>query len=460
MAKVGGLADVVGSLPKALAQRGHEVTVILPRYGTVDEARVGAQEMARFSLSVLGRREAVTLKAGTLDHRVPLVLLENSTYFDRPAVYGESDDLERFFFFCRSALEATRHLPSPPDILHCHDWHTGLVPLLARKAGPAAVFTVHNLAYQGPFDYPFLVYSGLRWEYLQGRGNAPILPLSFMAAGILYSDVVNTVSENYAREILTPQYGEGLEQLLGYRQERLFGIVNGIDDQEFNPATDPYLPRPYDAQNREGKAVVKEELQRRALLPQDPTLPVVGMVTRLDEQKGLDILGPAVEEALQGPPFQLVVLGKGRPQYESLVKDLAGRYPALVAGWIAFDNALAHLVYGGSDLFLMPSRFEPCGLGQMIAMRYGTVPIVRRTGGLADTVPDLSPDLKEGRGFVFQDYQSQAMAAAIRRGVEAFGQQKAWGKLQARLMGLDFSWAASATKYEDLYRKALGLKGK
>ena len=453
-AKVGGLGDVAGSLPKALAGLGVEVAVALPLYGMIDPQRFGAREVARFRVKALGREEGVTLKVGKLAPGVGLWLFQNPTYFARPSVYyGEPHDRDRYFFFSRAVLEALKDPPFSPDVLHCHDWHTGLLPLWAPER--ATVFTINNLAYQGPFDRDFMASSSLQEDY-----TPPHHPraLSFMAVGLLHADVVNTVSETYAMEILTPEYGEGLEKLLESRKERLFGILNGIDYDAFGPQKDPYLPRPYSASDLAGKGDAREALQQRMGLPASPDVPLIGMVSRLDEQKGLDILEEALEMAFSRADFQLAILGRGRPQYEEMVKGLARRRPRQLAVQVAFDDALAHLIYAGSGLFLMPSRFEPCGLGQMIAMRYGTIPVVRRTGGLADTVADLSPDLAKGRGFVFDAYEPAALAEALVRGVKAYQQREAWRNLQARLMGLDFSWGASARKYLALYQKALELK--
>ena len=453
-AKVGGLGDVAGSLPKALAGAGVEVAVALPLYGTVDPQRFGATEVARFRVKALGQEEGVSLKVGSLAPGVGLWLVENSTHFSRPAIYyGEPHDRDRYFFFSRAVLESLKHSPFSPDVLHCHDWHTGLLPLWAHEK--ASVFTINNLAYQGPFDREFMARSGLREEYVPPHHPRA---LSFMAAGLLHADLINTVSETYAREILTPEYGEGMESLLESRKDRLFGILNGIDYDAFDPQKDPHLPRPYSDTDLAGKESAKDALQQRLGLPTRPDMPVVGMVSRLDEQKGLDILEKALDLAFSEVDFQIAILGRGRPKYEELVTALAQRSPEKVAAQVAFDDPLARLIYAGSDLFLMPSRFEPCGLGQMIAMRYGTIPVVRRTGGLADTVPDLSPDLAEGRGFAFDAYEPAALSAAIVRGVKAFRQREAWVKLQARVMGLDFSWGASARKYLALYQKALALR--
>ena len=458
LAKVGGLADVVGSLPKALAKLGHDVRIVMPHYSLIDEKAHPTVIVDKpFTMPSIRQPERVTIQSTVLNGNLPVYLIKNNTYFARPSVYGEADDLERFIFFSNAALTLPQMLNWQPDIIHCHDWHTAITILGAHKlASPSAtVFTVHNLAYQGAFDYPFLVFSGLREDFQMGNQIFQRLPLNMMALGILYSDMVTTVSQTYAQEILTPEFGVGLEPLLNYRKDQLQGIVNGIDYSEFDPATDTLIAANYDSTRLWRKAVNKIALQKRAGLTQDEHIPLIGMVTRLDEQKGFDILEKALDSILKDTNAQLVVLGKGREIYHQLMQKVASQYPDRVAVIIAFDNPLAHLIYAGADLFLMPSRFEPCGLGQMIAMRYGTIPIVRRTGGLAETVPDLSTDLETGRGFVFESYDSDALVQAIKRAVAAFPRKEAWHQVILRIMQADFSWEASAKKYEAVYERAI-----
>lgn len=458
LAKVGGLADVVGSLPRALAKLGHQVSVVMPHYGIVDDRGHPCAPVGKpFPVAVGGRRQPVALSRSTLNGDLPVYLVRNKAYFDRRAIYGEADDLERFLLFSRVALALPQRLGWQPDIVHCHDWHTAPVALWAHKQGVpwATVFTIHNLAYQGAFDHAFLARSGLQDDFLAAKQAFPSLPFNILALGILHADAVTTVSQTYAQEILTPEYGAGLDSLLNYRKDWLVGIVNGIDYAEYDPATDTLIAANYDATRLWRKGINKAALQRRAGLPQEETVPLIGMVSRLDEQKGFDLLERAIGPILEQTPVQLVVLGRGREVYHQLMQRLASQYPQRVAAIIAFDNPLAHLVYAGADLFLMPSRFEPCGLGQMIAMRYGAIPIVRRTGGLAETVPELSPDFKIGRGFVFGAYDAQALVSAVKRAVEAFSRKQAWQGAMARIMQADFSWEASARKYAAVYRKAI-----
>ncbi|UCH51608.1 MAG: glycogen synthase [Chloroflexota bacterium] len=456
LVKVGGLADVIGSLPKALIETGHDVRVIMPRYGIIDAGEFPVSLVIdNLNIEVMKATEPVSLKLTELDSGVKVYLLDSHEFHNSTEVYGK-DELRRFFLFGQAVMNMLPELDWQPDIVHCHDWHTALIPLWLKKSGYhyASIFTIHNLAYQGFFDGNFLVDTGLESDWRLRPADAPDPPLNFMSQGILWADVVTTVSETYAGEILTPEYGAGLEYLLRYRQNRLFGIVNGLDYGEFNPATDAFIPNRYDVSTIDKRIGNKLALQKWAGFTEDATVPLVGMVSRLDEQKGLDILTASFDPLFQKTEAQMVILGNGREEYHDLLRQTASRYPQRLAVFIEFDDALARLIYAGCDVFLMPSRFEPCGLGQLISMRYGAVPIVRHTGGLVDTVQELTQDLSEGSGFVFQDYASEAMLAAIQQAVNSY-KIKAWHNLMLRIMALDFSWQASARKYEALYRKAL-----
>lgn len=460
LAKVGGLADVVASLPGALSELGIDVRVMLPHYGAMD---LSPYELTTVvgdcQIEALGKVEPASLKTIAFNGKIPLYLVGNSHYFGGREIYA-GNDLERFFFFSRAVYEMLFDLDWQPDIVHCHDWHTGLIPMWLEKGGypGASVFTIHNLAYQGGFDGGFLARSGMGGYWYDLHPDAPAAPLSCLGQGILSADQVTTVSETYAREIVTTKFGEGLDHLLRFRQEDLTGIVNGIDYQVFNPKTDPFIPATFDESTLEARVVNKLALQKKANLPRDVGIPVIGMVQRLDEQKGFDILAGAVETILHETKAQLIILGKGREHYENMLRHLAEHHPQQIGLFIGFDEALAHKVYAGCDLFLMPSRFEPCGLGQLIAMHYGAVPVVHHVGGLVDTVPELTPDLKDGRGFVFRDYSSEALLAAVKKGVEAFSHKEAWRQVVRRLMRLDLSWQASACKYKAAYEQVLEKK--
>jgi len=455
LAKVGGLADVTSSLAITLRDLGHEPCLILPKYGSI---RASIQEIQgkSFAVSLMGHSEPATLKKTMLKGRIPVYLVENQRYFGTEEIYTQ-DELDRFLFFSLSIPSIISQLDFRPDIIHCHDWHTSLVPLGLKKAKITlpSIFTIHNLAYQGSFDQEFFQRSGLSsvWqEYIPTDAPRPLL--NFMSQGILLADIVTTVSPSYASEILTSQYGEGLEQLLSYRFNELYGIVNGIDYDEYNPATDPYLERNYDFTTIERRVDNKLALQRKGGLPQNPDIPLFGMVSRL-EQKGIDLLLQVIDPFITETRAQLVILGEGREHYHKLLAEAALKYPDRLSAFIDYDARLARLIYSGGDMFLMPSRFEPCGLGQLIAMRYGAIPVVRHTGGLADTVQDVTEG--NGNGFVFQNYTVLEMLEAIKRAVKSFYHRVEWQNLMRRNMKLDFSWKASARKYEDLYLRARNL---
>jgi starch synthase len=453
LAKVGGLADVTSSLAIALQNLGHEPYLVLPRYSSIKDP-VQHLRGKNPVVSVVGRSAQVSLKMTKLKGRVPVYLVENDDYFGTEEIYTQHE-LRRFLFFSLSIPSIISQLDFRPDIIHCHDWHTALVPLWLREAKIKlpSIFTIHNLAYQGAFDHQFLSEFGLSslWQkYIPN--SAPRAPLNFMSQGILLADIVNTVSPTYASEILTPQYGEGLEQLLDYRRDQLYGIVNGIDYNEYDPATDAYLARNYDFNTMEKRADNKLALQGKGRLPQNCDIPLCGMVSRLEEQKGIDLLLEALEQFFSETKAQLVILGEGRKRYHELLSKAALKYPERLSVFIAQDEQLARLIYAGCDLFLMPSRFEPCGLGQLIAMRYGAIPVVRHTGGLSDTVKDVIEE--NGNGFVFQDYTASELLRALKRAEQSFQHQTEWRDLMRQNMQLDFSWETSARKYQEIYLKA------
>jgi starch synthase len=459
LVKVGGLADVIGSLPKALVEIGHDVRVIMPRYGIIDPADFPTSPVIDdLNIEIMRTIERVSLEVTELGSKVKVYLLGSDDFHNSIEVYGKGE-LERFLLFCRAVLDILPELDWQPEIVHCHDWHTALIPLWLKKNNYhyASIFTIHNLAYQGFFDGRFLIDADLEKDWQLRLTDMPDPPLNFMSQGILWADLVTTVSETYAKEILTPEYGAGLDYLLRYRQDRLFGVVNGLDYDEYNPATDAFIPVKYDVYAVDKRIDNKRALQKRAGFAEDVEVPLIGMVSRLDEQKGLDILTSSFDILFRETEVQMVILGKGREEYHNLLRQAASRYPNQLAVFIEFDDALAHFIYGGCDMFLMPSRFEPCGLGQLIAMRYGAIPIVRHTGGLVDTVQDLTKDMRKGNGFVFRGYDSEAMLAAIQRAVNSY-KKKAWHNVMRRIMTLDFSWQASARRYESIYRKALELK--
>jgi starch synthase len=474
-AKVGGLADVAGSLPKALRRLGHDARLALPKYGRINEAKFELTRILESLPVPVGsgheqRPELVEGLAAIFESMVegmPTYLVGNDRYFDREEVYGYDDDGERFVFFCRAILEMLKELDWQPDIIHCNDWHTGIIPNWLKTiyrydpffADTATVFTIHNLAYQGIFSPQLLEFAGLADYGLiphpadDGLSQVVIL----MARGILFADAINAVSERYAQEILTPEYGAGLHPILAQRQDRLFGVLNGLDYEVWNPAADPDIAVNYDIAALGQRVENKLALQREAGLTSDPEVLLIGMISRLADQKGFDILAEASDQLLE-MDLQFVLLGTGDERYHRMFANVAGKYQGQAAAFLKFDAALARRIYAGSDAFLMPSRFEPCGLGQMIAMHYGSVPIVRSTGGLADTVEDYDPATGQGNGFAFSDYSEDALLAAVERASKTYRHEDTWRTLMKRGMRADFSWQASARKYMELYHKALEFK--
>ncbi|HUS14020.1 MAG TPA: glycogen synthase [Chloroflexia bacterium] len=468
-AKVGGLADVAGALPLALNALGHDVRVAMPKYAMVEDGKFPMQPVVTNLPVPLG---AETVLVDVLEsaigrkNEVPVYLVRNAQYYDRPEVYAYPDDDQRFLLFCRAVLEMLRPLGWMPDVIHCNDWHTGIIPNWLQTiyrdepdyAGVASVYTIHNLAYQGSFPVDSLSLTGLEAEGLVAPETA-FFPgeINLMARGLLYADVINTVSEQYAREILTAEYGERLDPLLRSRQDRVFGILNGIDVDLVDPQTDPYLPHHFDAAHLEGRAANKAALQAEAGLPQRPDVPIMGAISRLALQKGFEIMVPMLERVLATHDAQFIVLAIGNPVYEALFTELQARFPDKVGTFLRFDAPLAQRIYGGIDIFLMPSRFEPCGLGQMFAMRYGTVPVVRKTGGLADTVEDYDQATGAGSGFVFTEFSPEAFGEATERALALYADSAAWQALIQHDMALDWSWDVSAHKYVDLYQQALAF---
>ncbi|HMA33267.1 MAG TPA: glycogen synthase [Chloroflexia bacterium] len=471
-AKVGGLADVAGALPLALRALGHDVRVVMPQYTQVDAVQHALRpRVADLAVPLGETTQQVAILESTIGRaaEVPVYFVCNAHYYGRPEVYAYPDDDERFLLFCRAALEMLPALAWWPDVIHCNDWHTGIIPnwlqTIYRKdpryARIATVYTIHNLAYQGVFPESVLARTGLQ-AYGRIAPEVAHFPgqINLMARGLLYADAITTVSQQYAREILTPEYGEQLDSLLRERQAQVFGIVNGIDVDLVDPRTDPHLAQPFDADHLEGKAANKAALQQEAGLPPRPDVPICGAISRLAAQKGFEIMVPMLEQLLTTHDVQFVVLAIGNPGYEAQFRQLQARFPNQVAAFLRFDAPLAQRIYGGADLFLMPSRFEPCGLGQMFAMRYGTVPVVRKTGGLADTVRDYDPATGAGDGFVFTRFSPDAFLEAAERALALYAAPAAWRKLVQHDMALDWSWDLSARQYVDLYRRVTNDRGR
>jgi starch synthase len=465
-AKVGGLADVVGALPKELQALGHDVRLVMPRYRQVDPQRFHLKTILEAVPVSMGTyKTQVSICEGAIGDHIPVYFIDAPRYFDRENIYGYTDDGERFILFCRAALEAARALDWKPDIVHCNDWHTGIVPNWMHTVyrddpffnNTATVYTIHNLAYQGIFGYRLLEVAGVAsngFLYPQIAELAHVVDI--MGRGILFADAVTTVSERYAQEILTPTFGERLDHLLRSRRDRLFGILNGIDYQEIDPTTDHYIHTHFESDSLEVRAANKADLQQYAQFPQKPEVPVISMISRLADQKGLDLVAKIIQPLLsQG--IQFIVLGVGDQHYHELFQSLAARYPEQVAVFLTFNAELAQRIFAGSDMFLMPSRFEPCGTSQMVAMRYGCVPIVRSVGGLADTVREYNPVTGEGNGFTFNDYDAWEFFAAIVRALALYRFKDTWQAIQKQGMEADHSWRNSAARYVEVYQNALAF---
>ncbi len=468
LAKTGGLADAVGGLTRALATAGCDVRVMLPAYSSVDRAAIRAVSIGSAGVDLGPSRVEVDLYEGRLPASpIPVYLIAHEPSFNRPGLYGEHgvdypDNLRRFTVYGRGVLALLRRTAWSPDVVHCHDWQTALLPVWLRVE-PAAlphetstVLTVHNLAYQGVFDADDLPLTGLGRDLFTPRGIEFWGRVNVLKGGLAFADLLTTVSRQYAAEIQTPEFGCGLDGVLRDRRDDLVGIQNGVDYTVWDPASDVFIPARFTAEDLSGKAACKRHLQEAHGLAVDPAVPVLGLVARLAEQKGVDLLG-ATADAIIGLGAQLALLGSGDPRYEALFRTLQARYPKRVAVALGFDEPLAHLIVAGADAYLMPSRYEPSGLNQLYSLRYGTVPVVRRTGGLADTIVDATPDALArdvATGFVFDAYTPDAFLEAVKRAVFAFRDAAAWRRLQQAGMRADFSWRVAVPHYLDAYRRA------
>ena len=466
-ARTGGLGDVLGALPKSIVKPGHKVCLFMPLYKQVNRKE--------FSLSSTKITVAVHMPDKTpigLVHssympgtRIPVYFIENAGYFERAEPYKDpatgqdyKDNCERFAFFSRAVLETLKALGQPPDVLHANDWQSALAPTYLKTIyredpffrNTLTVFTVHNLAYQGLFPKEDMPLTGLDWSYFNWKQLEYHGKLNILKAGLVFSDLITTVSRRYAQEIQTQESGRGLEGVLRERSGDLFGIVNGVDYNVWNPEKDKLIPSRYSPKNLKGKKACKKHLQRKCGMKEREDVPVIGWIGRLTEQKGVDLLLEGWEE-LMGLDVELVLLGKGDQPYEEALKAKASRYPGKASINIGFDNRLSHEIEAGADMFLMPSKFEPCGLNQLYSLKYGTVPVVRRTGGLVDTVD-------EQVGFTFNSSSTSEMIGTIKRALESYRNPAHWTELMRRGMLLDWSWDKSAREYVELYQKRKGSK--
>lgn len=457
-AKVGGLADVVGSLPGALNSLGADARVILPKYKAIPSEMAEKMEYLGYIYVPLGWRRQYAGFFELIHNDTVYYFIDNEYYFGGEGIYGYAEgEAEKYAFFCKAVLMGLDLIKFTPDIIHANDWQTGMLPVLLREGElnrpeVKSVFTIHNLKYQGIYgidllkellSLPDCMFTPDKLEFYGGA--------SFIKGGLVYADKVTTVSPAYAQETLTPYYGERLDGVLRARGEDYVGILNGLDYNIYSPENDSYIPFAFSASALSGKRKNKAELQRRLFLEEDENIPVIAVVSRLVEQKGIDLIRAMLNELLQTDNFQLAVLGTGEREYEDFFRSMADWYPGRVSANIMYDEGLARLLYAGSDLFLMPSKFEPCGLSQLIAMKYGSLPIVRETGGLKDTVQPYDEYKDKGFAFSFANYNAHDMAYTIRRAVNICREEKLKAKLMRRAMKKDYSWNKSAGLYMELY---------
>jgi len=470
--KTGGLADVSGALPIEIAAEGHDVIVFSPLYKSVDTRKYNIVPIKRsIFVPIAGRMESVDLYESLdykPDKRIRFLFLSCDKYFKRENLYGEGnkdypDNHERFGLFSRSIFEVLKALNFEPDILHINDWQTGIAPVYLRCIysqdsffmKTKSLITIHNMAYQGIFDAYTMDILMLPWSLFNYRELEYYGKINFLKAGLVFADAITTVSKKYAEEIRTPEFGCGLEGVLEERKSSLYGILNGVDYSIWDPSVDTLLPERYSIDDLSGKRICKRELLKRMGLQSDGKTPIIGIISRLADQKGFDLLFEC-KDKLMSINARFVILGTGDKKYHDHFTELKNRYPDRIGLLLGFDNTLAHLIEAGSDFFLMPSRYEPCGLNQMYSLRYGTFPIVRGVGGLEDTIIDLDADRTNGNGFKFYDYRADELLKTIERALNFYNTEKDIETYIKRIMKLDFSWKVSAKKYIALYEKLLG----
>jgi len=471
-AKTGGLADVAGSLPKALTELGCEIKFFMPKYSYIDESKFGLRynwNVGEMGIRISGHLRSVHLLQTTLNNsNVEVNFIDCPHYFDRGLIYtNDLDEDERFILFSKGVIESLQRLKWAPDVIHCNDWQTGLVPLFIKDNynwdrmfdNTATLFTIHNIGYQGRFPKSTLLNAEIRGDLFYPGGPVEFEDsVSFMKTGILYADMINTVSKTYAREILTPEYGAGLHNVLSQRKNDLLGILNGVDYSTWNPETDRHIPFQYSKDDMLGKYKNKKFLLEHLDIPHYKDVPLIGIVSRIVNQKGFDIFTGALPDLIQ-LDAQWIILGSGEDRYEEMFRRIPHILPNKVSTYIGFNNELSHLIEAAADMFLMPSRYEPCGLNQIYSMKYGTVPIVRKTGGLADTVQDWDEmnyyGQDTGTGFSFNDYTSYALFTTVQRAITAYHHKNDWKKIQINGMNRDYSWKNSAKEYMALYERAV-----
>lgn len=465
-AKTGGLADIAGSLPKALKRLGHDVRVVMPKHKSVAQCSRGVHPAGLDVDVPMGKTlEKGFLFLGSLDENIPVYFIGNDTYFSRDGIYGSRagdypDNAKRFIFFCRSILEVCKSLGFQPDVIHCNDWQTGLVPAYLKTVYAAdrwfqntrTLFSIHNMGYQGNFPSSELKTAGLPLSIYTPEGVEFFNHFSFLKSGLVYSDILTTVSPAYAREIQTPAFGFKMDGVLRNRSEDLVGILNGVDVLEWDPALDPWIEKNYGPKNPRGKSACKNHLSNFFSLNVDDKMPLISMVTRLSDQKGIDLVMKTMNDILdEGAAF--VVLGSGEPKYEEYFLKLNKRFPDRVGARIGFDEKLAHIILAGSDLLLMPSQYEPCGLTQMYSLKYGTVPVVRAVGGLRDSIQEFNGKTMKGTGFKFKKVDS--LFRTVKKALSVYQKKKAWRRLMLNGMEADHGWDRAARKYSRAYMRAI-----
>jgi len=466
--KTGGLADMVGALGRAIVRAGHEAVIVTPLYRGVRERFLGLRRVDwKFDLPLGTRRESASLWELNRPGEAKVYFIDQPGYFDRAGIYLEdnlsyADNAERYIFFSKCVVHLARYLPWRPDMVHLHDWQTALVPALmlqqARAEGwgnpPPTCLTIHNLAYQGVFPQADFLLTNLDEDFFTPEGAEYFGLLNCLKAGIAFASLITTVSPRYAREITTEEFGCGLDGVLRRHHEKLAGILNGVDYEEWNTTQNSHLFKPYSVTRPAGKKANKLQLQKQLDLPVNEHIPLFATISRLAEQKGIDILLGALEEMLNSD-MQFVVLGSGSPEYERGYRELAARFPGKIALYFGYDETLSHRIEAGADFFLMPSRFEPCGLNQMYSLRYGTIPVVRATGGLDDSVIDFTENADDANGIKFFEYTSRALAKAIRKALAIYGKPELLRKFRHNGMTADFSWDKTVLEYLKVYRRGL-----
>ncbi len=471
-AKTGGLADVGGALPLALSKLGCQVRIVMPFYNRFVEELAAADPVVENMPVELGSQVIDTdVYRGQLNDTIEVYFIRRDEFFDRTYLYGTPkgdyfDNFQRFTYFCKAALSLCRAVQFQPDIVHCHDWQSGLIPaylkhLVAAEdhlAATVSMFTIHNIAYQGQFAAKLFPQTGLPGRFFSVDGMEFWGGINFMKAAIVCADIITTVSPRYSEEIQTKEYGQKLEGVLQMHHHKLHGIINGANYEEWNPESDPYIAANYSRENLEGKYMCKLDLLRTVKLPERlMNRPLLGVISRLADQKGFDLLA-AVMDKFMAHDLGLVILGIGEDKYHTMLAAFAERYPEKIAVRLEFDERLAHKIEAGADMFLMPSRYEPCGLNQMYSLRYGTVPIVRATGGLYDTITPFNPTKGKGVGFRFTSYEPESFWHATKAALDLFPQTETWRQIMKNGMAMDFSWLSSAQQYLKLYEKTVAKK--